>query len=425
MPDVSADLDLVSRARQFASAAHRAVGQLRKYSGEPYEEHLRRVAEMVANVTDDREMIAAAWLHDVVEDTPTTVEDVERAFGQGVRDLVDALTDVSRPHHGNRAARKELDREHLSGAPARAQTVKLADLIDNCDDICRRDPRFGRTFLVEMDELLDVLRDGDSKLMQRARRVHDRWAKRLAWAPASIVAALPSLPGGATGERIRRALHYLSHAFQAADIAEPLPSPSAKSATATELPARVGDALHSVRPTQLVPLDASLADVVTALTRHDHCFATAAGEVRGYISREQMQGPVTRMWLFGIVTSVELVVTERIRAAGDTLAWTPLLTLARLEKAKALQQARAQLGRPVPLLDCLQLSDKIRIGLALDDVPRPLLRGASKAESQRLARDLEDLRNSLAHAQDIVTHDWAQIARLAKRLDELASSPSA
>ena len=143
------------------------------------------------------------------------------------------------------------------------------------------------------------------------------------------------------------------------------------------------------------------------------------------VSREQMQGPVTRMWLFGIVTSVELVVTERIRAAGDTLAWTPLLTLARLEKAKALQQARAQLGRPVPLLDCLQLSDKIRIGLALDDVPRPLLRGASKAESQRLARDLEDLRNSLAHAQDIVTHDWAQIARLAKRLDELASSPSA
>jgi len=47
---------------------------------------------------------------------------------------------------------------------------------------------------------------------------------------------------------------------------------------------------------------------------------------------------------------------------------------------------------------CVQRSDEIRIALALDDVPRPLLRGASRAESQRLARDLEDLRNSLAHA---------------------------
>jgi len=46
----------------------------------------------------------------------------------------------------------------------------------------------------------------------------------------------------------------------------------------------------------------------------------------------------------------------------------------------------------------VQRSDEIRIALALDDVPRPLLRGASRAESQRLARDLEDLRNSLAHA---------------------------
>jgi hypothetical protein len=102
------------------------------------------------------------------------------------------------------------------------------------------------------------------------------------------------------------------------------------------------------------------------------------------------------------------------------LGWAALLAPARLDKARALQQARTKLGRPVPLLDCLQLSDKIRIALAADDSPRPLLRGSSKRESQRLARDLEDLRNSLAHAQDIVTHDWSQIARLAKRLYELA-----
>jgi hypothetical protein len=163
-----------------------------------------------------------------------------------------------------------------------------------------------------------------------------------------------------------------------------------------------------------------LADVVTVLTRHDVCFVTVQGEVTGRIGRDEMQGPVVRMWLFGMITSVELIVTEGIRGVGDALDWAPLLTPARLEKARALQRSRAALGRAVPLLDCLQLSDKIRIVLAADDRPRPLFRGSSKAESQRLARDLEGLRNSLAHAQDIVTHDWTQIARLARRLDEVA-----
>src|SRR5688572_28437114 len=97
--------DLVEKARQFATAAHRGVGQTRKYTGEPYDEHLRRVAPLVECLTDDPELIAAAWLHDVVEDTPVTLEEVEREFGHGVRELVGALTDVSRPHHGNRKAR--------------------------------------------------------------------------------------------------------------------------------------------------------------------------------------------------------------------------------------------------------------------------------------------------------------------------------
>ena len=97
----------------------------------------------------------------------------------------------------------------------------------------------------------------------------------------------------------------------------------------------------------------------------------------------------------------------------------------RLEKGCVLQQSRADMGRPVSLLDCVQLPDKIRILFSFDAGPAPLMRGQSKAESQRLARDLEDLRNSLAHAQDIVSHDWVQIARLAKRLEELAAGKDA
>jgi hypothetical protein len=395
---------LVERARAFAIDAHRGVGQLRKYTGQPYEEHLRRVAEIVAGVSDDGETIAAAWLHDIVEDTPVTIEDVGRTFGPGVRELVDALTDVSRPHHGNRAARKALDREHLAHAPARAQTVKLADLIDNCQDICRHSPGFGRVFLKEMAEVVAVLTQGDATLHRRAAKTMERWSSRLGKASAPTAAGSAS-PRMYAGTDVRNAARVVARAFNAADIAQPMvdaPNPAA------------------VATTQRVDARAGLANVVLALSRHDRCIVDLPGGATGFVDREAMQGAVGRMWLFGIITAFELALTEGIRAVGDTVDWAPLLTPARLAKARALQEERAALGRSVPLLDCLQLTDKARITLSISDRPWPILRGNSKAESQRLVRDLEALRNSLAHAQDIVTHDWAQIARLAQRVEELA-----
>jgi hypothetical protein len=398
-------VDLVERARQFATAAHRGVGQLRKYTGQPYEEHLRRVATMVAGFTDDPEMIAAAWLHDVVEDTPTTIDDVGRAFGPGVRELVDALTDVSRPNDGNRAMRKAMDREHLAAAPARAQTVKLADLIDNCDDICRHNPGFGRIFLEEMGESLGVLTRADPRLLKRARAVHAKWTQRLPRREAERTASEPAA-AGPLRPRMERTLRHFATAYQARDIAEPLP--------AGEM------SLDRIALTQVVAHTARLPEVVEALDRHETVYVKEGDAFVGRIGREQMQGPIARMWLFGMVTSLEWMITEDIRAAGD-VDWAAMISPARLKKAQGLQESRVAHGRPVPLLDCLQLADKIRIHRAIDASPRPLLTGATKAESQRLVRDLEDLRNSLAHAQDIVTNDWTEIVRLVRRLDELAA----
>ena len=133
--------DLIERARVYATEAHQRINQRRKYNNEPYHVHLHAVAKLVASVTDDAEMIAAAWLHDTVEDTQATLEDIEAEFGVAVAELVEELTDVSRPGDGNRAVRKAIDRRHLAQASARAKTVKLADLIDNCKDITRASHR--------------------------------------------------------------------------------------------------------------------------------------------------------------------------------------------------------------------------------------------------------------------------------------------
>lgn len=78
--------------------------------------------------------------------------------------------EVSRPGDGNRAVRKEIDRKHTAQASPRAKTVKLTDLVDNCGDICRNDPKFGRVFIREMALLLEILHEGDSRLYAMAEK---------------------------------------------------------------------------------------------------------------------------------------------------------------------------------------------------------------------------------------------------------------
>ncbi|MCG8509195.1 MAG: HD domain-containing protein [Rhodospirillales bacterium] len=171
--------DLIEKARAYAIKAHRGMDQRRKYTGEPYEVHLKEVAEIVASVSDDAETIAAAWLHDVIEDTPVTFSDLEAAFGGGVAQLVREVTDVSKPGDGNRGKRKAMDRKHLAAASPRAKTVKLADIIHNCEDISRNDPKFAKVYINEARQLLKVLDGGDQRLKRQAGRLSSRSARRL------------------------------------------------------------------------------------------------------------------------------------------------------------------------------------------------------------------------------------------------------
>lgn len=161
--------DLVLRAFSFAFHAHE--GQSRKYDGQPYIVHPVAVAKMVEEVGGTKEMIAAALLHDVVEDTPATLEDIRDEFGSAVANLVYWLTDVSRPSDGNRKKRKAMDRAHIASAPAQAKTVKLADLIDNGVSILKHDKDFSRVFFREKDALLAVLQTGNVTLLERAEQL--------------------------------------------------------------------------------------------------------------------------------------------------------------------------------------------------------------------------------------------------------------
>ncbi|MCF7983561.1 MAG: HD domain-containing protein [Thiohalocapsa sp.] len=441
--------DLIPRARQFATEAHQRIDQRRKYTNQPYQEHLKAVAELVADVSDDTEMIAAAWLHDTVEDTPATFGDLEREFGRRVRDLVAHLTDVSKPADGNRAIRKAIDRNHAAQAPADAKTVKLADLIDNCRDICRHDAKFGRVYLAEAAALLDVLGEGDARLYRLAQKTVADCARRIGLPapPQSAPADEEWHPRGHMDLMQRRALRVFTDAFTADEIAQPLRSFDIERA-AHELTTaaarhtwevvglrrdgvcvgylRADDhatldteaLLRPFAPAQVVQGEAPLSEVIHVLTRYDFCFVTAMGDVAGVIARGDMQQPVVRMWLFGIITLLELELLERIRALWPDGSWTQLLSAGRLNKAQALLAERRRMGQHVDLADCLQLSDKAQIVMEQEE-QRFAFGLRTKGAAKRVIKDLESLRNNLAHAQDIISHDWPQIARLAQRIEEI------
>lgn len=163
---------LIEKAEFFASSAHDSIGHKRKYTDQPYHVHPGRVAALVASVTSDEEIIAAAWLHDVLEDVAPKNSDfnedaIYKAFGQRVLELVLDVTDVSCPSDGNRATRKAIDREHLAKASDGAKTIKLADMIDNVIDISKHDPDFAKIFKKEIALDLEYLKTGNAELYGR------------------------------------------------------------------------------------------------------------------------------------------------------------------------------------------------------------------------------------------------------------------
>jgi hypothetical protein len=160
---------LEEEAKKFATYHHGNISQVRKYTYEPYITHPEAVAEIVRSVPHTEAMLCAAWLHDTVEDTFATIEDIYFLFGVEVGNLVGGLTDVSEIDDGNREVRKAKDLKHTAKLSAPGQTIKLADLIHNTSSIVQYDKtKFCEIYLKEKLLLLEVLKRGDVSLWKRA-----------------------------------------------------------------------------------------------------------------------------------------------------------------------------------------------------------------------------------------------------------------
>lgn len=164
-------MNIKEKAKQFAIKAHDGIGQKRKYTGLPYWVHCEEVAGIVERAGGTDEMVAAAWLHDTVEDAGVSLAEITKEFGPLVAKYVECLTDVSKKEDGNRKVRKEIDRKHTAQACQEAKTIKLADLISNGKDIAKNDPDFAVVYMKEKRLLLEVLKEGSPILYAEAQQL--------------------------------------------------------------------------------------------------------------------------------------------------------------------------------------------------------------------------------------------------------------
>lgn len=163
--------DKIHLAIAFCVAGHQACGQKRKFSGEEYFHHPIDVSALVASFGGSDDMICAALMHDLIEDTQIKIETVRGTFGVNVARMVLALTKVSKPEDGDRATRKALDLIYTAQACPDTKTIKLCDIISNLSDIHNGDPEWTKQYVLEKEMLLEVLKEGNNDAWNLAKQM--------------------------------------------------------------------------------------------------------------------------------------------------------------------------------------------------------------------------------------------------------------
>lgn len=179
---------ILDKVEEFAAAAHE--GQRRKFRDEPYINHPLRVMKLCSAYSQELPVLAAALLHDVLEDTAVTADQIQTFLiplmnttdTERTLQLVDELTDrfVKASYPGwNRRKRKSKEQERLSNTSAEAQTIKYADIIDNSTEFASAETDFAEVYLRECNALLKKMTKGNPELSRKAKDIVDQQLSRL------------------------------------------------------------------------------------------------------------------------------------------------------------------------------------------------------------------------------------------------------
>ena len=180
-------------------------------------------------------------------------------------------------------------------------------------------------------------------------------------------------------------------------------------------------------PSDLLASGTSLKEALGVLRNKPRVFLLTGREVSQIVTQADLQKAPVRLYLFGIVTLLEMHLTRLIPHIYPGDAWLEHVSARRLEQARGLLAERAKLGQDLNLIECLQFSDKWQVLIS-----SPQFVGMSSSNSKtgftKLFRESEKLRDRLAHANDAVLgSSWkktidlvASLEILIERLEEIS-----
>lgn len=188
----------------------------------------------------------------------------------------------------------------------------------------------------------------------------------------------------------------------------------------------VRDHQQELRAEHLVSDATPLPDLLTRLLARPQAFVLDGTEVRGIVTRADLNKPPVRTYLFGLVSLLEMHLEYWIRAQYPAESWTGCLSAERIKKAKRLQKLRSAHGQECSLLECLQLCDKGNLIVKKAGL-RSMMKLGGLKEAGELLEKAESLRNGLAHSShDLVRgSSWPDVLSLLRKLELAIESSDA
>ncbi|MCI0414204.1 hypothetical protein L0222_15585 [bacterium] len=175
---------------------------------------------------------------------------------------------------------------------------------------------------------------------------------------------------------------------------------------------RLGDHTIAFHSDEIIGENDPLIRAFQMLRSRKRVFVTILRGIGGIVTIGDLQKAPVRMWLFGIISLIEMNFLQIIRVYFPQESWRLVLNQSRVTLAEQLLLQRQRMNAEIDLADCLQFCDKRDIVLSKDHLLKSL-GFTSKSEGEKKLKDVQNLRDELAHSQDIITSKWPRTADVA------------
>lgn len=238
----------------------------------------------------------------------------------------------------------------------------------------------------------------------------------------AILEPLQCCPADAPASEMREALER--RGFDVAGVQEKLGGPVIGYVEKQQLQReRVSEHLLQLHAEHLVSDSTPINELLVALRSKERQFVVIGAGVKGIVTRADLNKPPVRIYLFALVSLLEMHLRFWVRAMYPSESWQEKLDEKRLEAAQKLQKLRVQRNAHISLLACLQFGDLRDLVLEAEEA-RITLGFGSKNKGKELLEHAEDLRNRLAHSQEDLVEgkSWEQLIDLVEAVDAAVSS---